>query len=104
MSNNATATATFTATGDKNIYAYLGNSDNSTSKYINASLEVTVDGNKIAIPSTSFKEAGMGNCNNRVNYYFVKLGEVKGLADAEHTIVVKGVGSASLNLGLVTLI
>ena len=103
LSANATATATFSAEGNKTIYAYLGHNESVTSKYVDKSIEVTVDGQKVTMASTSFKEAGMGNVNNRVNYYFVKIGTVENLSDSDHEIVIKGLAN-NMNLGYITVL
>ena len=105
MSTGATATATFNVTkaGAKALYAYVGNSDQSTSKTIGASISATIDGNVVTIPSLTFKEAGFGTCRSRTNYYFVKLGDVGELTAGEHTVVVTGVANNIIlgNLALV---
>ena len=105
MSNGATATATFNVTkaGAKALYAYVGNSDQSTSKTIGGSISATIDGNVVTIPSLTFKEAGFGTCKSRTNYYFVKLGDVGDLSVGEHTVVVTGVANNIIlgNLALV---
>ncbi|MCQ2086763.1 MAG: tyrosine-protein phosphatase [Bacilli bacterium] len=100
---NATATAMFTTTaGTKSIYAYLGNNDSNTSKKVETSISVTLDGEAVTIPSISFKDAGMGKCNNRVNYYFVKLGEVTVNGAGQHTLVVKGLQN-DMNIGNIAI-
>lgn len=105
MSTGATATATFNVTkaGAKALYAYVGNSDQSTSKTIGGSISATIDGNVVTIPSLTFKEAGFGTCKSRTNYYFVKLGDVGDLSAGEHTVVVTGVANNIIlgNLALV---
>ena len=105
MSTGATATATFNVTkaGAKALYAYVGNSDQSTSKTIGASISATIDGNVVTIPSLTFKEAGFGTCRSRTNYYFVKLGDVGDLSVGQHTVVVTGVANNIIlgNLALV---
>lgn len=105
MSAGATATATFNVTkaGTKALYAYVGNSDQSTSKTIGASISATIDGNVVTIPSLTFKEAGFGTCKSRTNYYFVKLGDVGDLSVGQHTVVVTGVANNIIlgNLALV---
>ena len=92
MSANATATCNFTtSSGEKTIYGYLGHYENSTSKKVEDSIQVTLDGNTVTIPSINFNTAGVGHCgNNRTNYYFVKLGTVNITSAGEHSIVVKG--------------
>lgn len=92
MTSNASASYTFKTTnsGDATIYGYLGHNDYSTSKTIANSLKVEVDGKEVTVPSTTFAEAGMGNCSNRTNYYFVKLGELSNLSAGDHAITVTG--------------
>ena len=96
MSAGATATATLNVTkaGAKELYAYLGNSEQTTSKKIGSSISVTVDGTAVTIPDLTFEAAGFGTCsNNRVNYYFVKLGNLGELSVGEHTVVITGVAN-----------
>ena len=102
----ATATATFTLSeaAGKKAYIYVGNNDASTSKMINSSIQATIDGNPISIPTISFKEAGMGYCSsNRTNYYFVELGDLGILGAGQHSIVIKGVAN-NLILGNVAIL
>lgn len=105
LSANASMTATFTneVAGNKEIYIYVGNSDSSTSKKLNASISATIDGNPITIPATTFKDAGMGNCSNRVNYYYVKIGDVSNLSAGEHSIKVTGIAN-NMSLGNIAVL
>ncbi len=96
MSNGATVTAKVNVTkaGEKALYAYLGNSEQTTSKKIGSSISVTVDGTEVTIPDLTFEAAGFGTCsNNRVNFYFVKLGDLGELSVGEHTVVITGVAN-----------
>gem|GEM_PF-743361 len=79
------------------IVAYLGNTEKSTSKYIDTSISCSIDNANISINHTSYSDAGMGNCNNRMNYYFVILGEVD-IAAGNHTIKITGTSNA-MNIG-----
>ena len=79
------------------IVAYLGNTDASSSKYIDTSISCSIDNNNIAINHTTYANAGMGNCSNRMNYYFVVLGEVD-IAAGNHTIKITGT-SNTMNIG-----
>ena len=79
------------------IVAYLGNTEKSTSKYIDTSISCSIDNSNISINHISYSDAGMGNCNNRMNYYFVILGEVD-IAAGNHTIKITGT-SNTMNIG-----
>ena len=106
LANGTTVTATFNVTtaADKQAYIYVGNSDASDSKKIESSISAQIDGKTIVIPQISFKEAVMGNCNgSRVNYYFVKLGDLGNLLSGQHTITVVGV-SNNLILGNISVL
>ena len=100
----ANGTATFTAqtTGSRTLYMYVGNKEQSTSKKFSTSMKVTVDGTEIPVNTATFKDAGMGNCNNRVNYYFVKVSDTA-IDAGSHTIVLTGVAN-DLILGGVSLL
>ena len=101
---SATATFNITTAGDKQVYVYVGNNDASTSKKIENSISATMDGKTIDIPSITFKDAGMGYCsNNRVNYYFVKLGDLGNVLSGQHTITVTGVAN-NLILGNIAVL
>ena len=95
MSTGATVKATFAlpvpANGSKTAYIYVGNNDASTTKMINEAITAKIDDRTISIPSISFKDAGMGYCSgNRINFYFVKLGDLGTLATGQHTIEITG--------------
>ena len=79
------------------IVAYLGNTDASTSKYIDTSISCSLDNNNVTINHTSYSAAGMGNCSNRMNYYFVVLGETD-ISAGNHTIKITGT-SNTMNIG-----
>ena len=93
LSKDATATFDFDGEGSKELWMYVGNEDQSESKKFNASMSVTVDGSAVTVSSMDFKTAGMGNYRNRVNYYFVKIGNVSSLSAGSHTVVVKGLAN-----------
>ena len=106
MGNGVTAEAKFNVTkaGEKALYAYLGNSEQTTSKKIGTSISATIDGNNVTIPDLTFEAAGFGSCgSNRVNYYFVKLGDLGELSVGEHTVVITGVAN-NLILGNLALV
>ena len=96
----ATVTAEFEtkAAGTKQVYAYLGHKENSSSKKINGSISVEVDGSEVTVPATTFADAGMGNCAGRVNYYFVKVAELSNLAAGPPSITITGLAN-SMNIG-----
>lgn len=96
LNKNVKATATFNLAeaGDKEAYIYVGNNDCSNTKMINTSISAAIDGKSITIPTVSFKEAGMGYCNgNRINFYFVKLGDLGNILSGQHTIEITGVAN-----------
>ena len=103
LSAGGTATFSFNGEGVKELWMYVGNSDQSTSKKFNASMSVTVDGADVSVSTMTFKDAGMGNYRNRVNYYFVKIGNTASLSAGSHTVVVTGIAN-SLNLGNVSVL
>ena len=88
-----TATFTFDGSGARSLYMYVGNKDQSSSKKFSTSMSVTVDGEPVTVNTQTFKDAGMGNCNNRVNYYFVKIGDTGALSAGTHTVVLTGVAN-----------
>lgn len=100
LSQNASASYVFTTSesGTAKIYGYLGNTEHSTSKYINTSVSVSIDNVNVTIPTKTFAEAGMGNISGRTNYYFVPLGEVSNLSAGEHTIKITGLAN-NMKLG-----
>ncbi|MBO7615464.1 MAG: tyrosine-protein phosphatase [Bacilli bacterium] len=104
--NGASATATFTLEemGTRTAYMYVGNNDASSTKMMESSVIATIDGQSIAIPSISFKEAGMGYCSgNRTNYYFVKLGDLGAMTAGQHIISVTGAAN-NLILGNIAIL
>ena len=106
LSKDATATVTFNipTLANKVAYMYVGNNDSSSTKFMENAISATIDGTKIAIPSISFKEAGMGYCSgNRTNYYFVKLGDLGAIGAGNHTITVTGV-AYNLILGNIAIL
>ena len=101
---SATASFNLAAAGEKVAYIYVGNNDASASKMIESSISATFDGKTIAIPSISFKEAGMGYCSgNRTNYYFVKLGDLGNVLTGEHSITITGLAN-NLVLGNIAVL
>lgn len=88
------------------IIAYLGNTDSSTSKFIDNAISCSIDNSNIGINHTSYSAAGMGQCKSknesntdyyRMNYYFVMLAEVD-IAAGSHTIKITGT-SNQMNVG-----
>ena len=106
LGNGASATVSFTLPEmtTKTAYMYVGNNDASTTKMMESSIIATIDGQQIAIPSISFKDAGMGYCSgNRTNYYFVKLGDLGAMTAGPHTINITGAAN-NLILGNVAIL
>ena len=90
---------TFTAPSDYSgqIVAYLGNTNHSSSMYIDDALYLRLDDNRLEIRNVSYADAGMGNCSSRMNYYPVILG-IADIAAGEHTISIYG-SSNTMNIG-----
>ena len=88
---------------NRTAYIYVGHSEYSDVKKIDESISAEIDGLKIVIPSITFKEAGMGNCNSRKNFYFVKLGDLGNLGIGKHNLKIYGVAN-NLILGNVAVI
>ena len=106
LANGASATASFELPeiATKTAYMYVGNNDASSTKMMESSIIATIDGQAIAIPSISFKEAGMGYCGgSRTNFYFVQLGELGALTAGPHTISVTGAAN-NLILGNIAIL
>ena len=82
------------------VYAYLGNSNSNTNK-IAAAISCDIDGNALEINDITYKDAGMGNCSNRMNYFLVYLGDVN-LAAGDHTITITGT-SNTMNIGCLSI-
>ena len=95
LSQNTSASYAFTTSesGTAKIYGYLGHNSYSTSLNISTSVKVSVDNVDVSVPSKTFADAGMGNIDNRTNYYFVPLGEVSNLSAGEHTIKITGLAN-----------
>ncbi len=84
------------------IVAYLGNSENSSTKKISDSIQVDIDGVKVDVTNKTYADAGMGTCgNNRMNYYPVILGEGE-FSAGEHTLTISG-KSGNMNLGTLSV-
>ena len=98
-SSNQSVSYTFTAGSnyDGQIVAYLGNTSHSSSSYINESLYLKLDNNRLEIRNVSYAAAGMGNCSGRMNYFPVILG-IANITAGEHTISIYG-NSNSMNIG-----
>ena len=106
LANGASATVSFELPeiATKTAYMYVGNNDASSTKMMESSIIATIDGQAIAIPSISFKEAGMGYCGgSRTNFYFVQLGELGALTAGPHTISVTGAAN-NLILGNIAIL
>ena len=79
------------------IVAYLGNKDASTSKKIGESVYVSLNNNPVAVRDLTYKDARMGNCSGRVNYFPVVLGTADIVAGSN---IIKIAGSSNaMNLG-----
>lgn len=88
--------------GIKEVYAYLGHENSTTAKTINQSVRLNLNGMSIQVPNTTFKDAGMGNCSGRVNYYFVKIGELEDLTEGSYTLKINGTTN-SIKIGYVSI-
>ena len=83
------------------VVAYLGNSDHSTSKKIGEAISCSLDATNVAIRDLTYADACMGNCNNRMNYYPVILGETD-ISEGSHTIKITGT-SNTMNIGTICI-
>ena len=98
-SSSQSVSYTFTASESYKgqVVAYLGNGDSSSSKKIADAIGCSLDNANIAMKDQTYADARMGNCNNRINYYPVVLGEVD-ISAGSHTIKLTGT-SNSMNVG-----
>ena len=103
---NATGQSlSYTFTTDKafsgSVYAYLGNSDASTTKKIGDAIGCTYDGTEMQVRDVTYKDARMDKCTksgkSRTNYYSVLLGNVNVTA-GQHTIEINYKGD-TMNVG-----
>ena len=79
------------------VVAYLGNTNHSSSMYIDESLYLRLDDNRLSIRNISYSAAGMGNCSGRMNYFPVILGTAS-ITAGTHTISIYG-SSNTMNIG-----
>lgn len=79
------------------VVAYLGKNDNSTTKKIGNAVTLTVNNNPISIIDRTYRDAGMGKCGTRINYFPVVLAEV-GFVAGSNTIRISGTAEA-FNIG-----
>lgn len=79
------------------VVAYLGNTENSSTKKIGSAISCSLDGKAVTIRDVTYAKAGMGNVNNRINYYPVVLGEVD-VPAGNHKITITGT-SNTMNIG-----
>lgn len=79
------------------VVAYLGKNDNSTTKKIGNAVTLTVNNNPISIIDRTYRDAGMGKCGTRINYFPVVLAEV-GFVAGSNTIRINGTAEA-FNIG-----
>ena len=87
------------------IYLYLGSKDYSDSKTMNSSLSLIIDNQPVAVSRSSYKEAGMGYCGTRTNFYLVKINEDFVFLDpGQHTLTIKGTANDSLILSGVSVL
>ena len=87
------------------IYLYLGSKDYSDSKTMNSSLSLIIDNQPVAVSRSSYKEAGMGYCGTRTNFYLVKINEDFVFLDlGQHILTIKGTANDSLILSGVSVL
>ena len=79
------------------IVAYLGNSNSDSSKKIGDAISCKIDSTAVTIKDQTYKQAGMGNCSGRMNYYPVVLGTAD-ISAGNHTITITGT-SNTMNIG-----
>ena len=88
--------------GEAKLYAYLGSTDNSSSKKISDSLEVEYDQDEMEVEETTFADAGFGQGDGRTYYAAILLGTVSVAAGYQEMIIT---GKANdLNIGAVSII
>ncbi|MBP5091083.1 MAG: tyrosine-protein phosphatase [Bacilli bacterium] len=107
MAKDATVSYDFNVSkaGNAQIVAYVGNNQNVTNKKISDALEMTIDNVDVAVTTATYKDACMGNVNNRTNYYPVILNTAE-LSEGNHTITIKGKTSTAndyLKLGTLAI-
>ena len=102
--NSTSKSVSYTFTTDSaytgQVIAYLGNSDASTSKYIENAITLQIDGVNVTINSQTYYDARMGKCgsyNARTNYFPVILGNVN-LSQGTHTVKIIGT-SNTMDIG-----
>jgi len=79
------------------VVAYLGNYEHSTTKKIADAISCKLDSTSLTIKDLTYAEANMGNCNERINYYPVILGEID-ISVGMHTITITGTNN-EMNIG-----
>eukprot|EP00833_Pecoramyces_ruminatium_P012274 jgi/Orpsp1_1/1186306/evm.model.d7180000049592.1 len=79
------------------VVAYLGNEDHTFNKMISDAISCKLDSTSITIKNQTYADAGLGNCNDRMNYYFVILGEID-ISAGNHTITITGSDNV-MNIG-----
>lgn len=82
------ADSTFTG----RVVVYMGNSNSNTTK-IGSAISCSIDGSPLTINDITFANAGMGNCNGRMNYFIVVLGDAS-FSAGSHTITITGTSTA----------
>ena len=82
-----------------------GSNDYSDSKTMNSSLSLIIDNQPVAVSRSSYKEAGMGYCGTRTNFYLVKINEDFVFLDlGQHTLTIKGTANDNLILSGVSVL
>ena len=99
--NSSSQAVSYTFTAPKayrgQVVAYLGNSNHSTSDYIDNALSLQIDDDILSIRHVSYADAGMGVCGSRMNYYPVILATAN-ISARTHTISLVGT-SNEMNVG-----
>ncbi|ORX64930.1 hypothetical protein BCR32DRAFT_286772 [Anaeromyces robustus] len=83
------------------VVAYLGNMEHSRSKKIGDAINCKLDSKSFRIKDQTYAEAGMGNCNGRMNYNPVILGEIN-ISPGKHTIMITGTNNP-MNIGSICI-
>ena len=102
--NSSSQSVSYSFTSNKTynglIVAYLGNSEDSTTKKIGDAISCQFDDNNIVIDDITYKDARMGSCTvngvSRMNYFPVKLCVAR-INPGQHTIIIKG-SSNTMNI------
>lgn len=81
------------------LVAYLGNTNHSSSMFMDETLRLSLDDREISVRSVDYSSAGMGNCSSRMNYFPVILASDVAISAGDHRIVLAGLDGHTMNVG-----